>query len=310
MTDDIIDNNNLSENFIEKSNKSNNYEEVGIATPLTHILTSNHSKETSVEEILENIENNIDFEILTNFDYFVLIIEKSLPATFSLLFIFIAETINIMFVGHSSDHNSIAGIGIGTLIINATGYILCMGLLGGLDTLGSQAFGAKQLYFLGLHTNITRISVVLFFMFFCCPCFMCSYQICILIGQSEEIAILASSFVNHMILSLFLAIQFNVSVRYLQFQLYFTPGMYITLFTVCLHPIWSYILITFLKMNVVGAAYAMVITQFLNLIIISIYIHFWTPYPESYFCFNQESFELAKIFDYLKVKYNIFTYHT
>lgn len=244
---------------------------------------------------------NINFEHLTNFEYVLLILQKSIPATFSLLFIFIAETINIIFIGQNSSHNSIAGIGLGTLIMNATGYVLCIGLLGGLDTLGAQAFGARQLYLLGLHTHITRISVFLFFLIICCPFFMFSYEICILIGQIHEVSLLASSFIKHMIPSLFFAIQFNASVRYLQSQAYFTPGMYITLFTVCLHPIWCWLLISVLNMDVVGAAYSMGITQFLNLCTMQIYIHFWTPYPESYFCFNKDSFDFARICDYLKV---------
>jgi len=215
---------------------------------------------------------NIDFEHLTNFQYVLLILQKSLPATFSLLFIFIAETINIMFVGQNSSHDSIAGIGLGTLIMNATGYILCIGLLGGLDTLGAQAFGARQLYLLGLHTHITRISVFLFFLIICCPLFSFSYDICLAIGQSHEISQLASSFVIHMIPGLFFAIQFNASVRYLQSQSYFTPGMYITMATVCIHPLWCYIFVVLCQLDVIGAAYSMACTQLLNLVIISIYI--------------------------------------
>lgn len=251
----------------------------------------------------EILSEHIDFELLTNFDFVWLILQKSLPATFSLLFIFIAETINIIFVGQNSAHDSIAGIGLGTLIMNATGYILCMGLLGGLDTLGSQAFGARHYYLLGLHTNITRISVFLFFLVICCPMFAYSYEICIAIGQSPQIALLASRFVIHMIPSLFFAIQFNTGVRYLQSQAIFTPGMYITLFTVCLHPIWCYFLITVLEMDVIGAAYAMACTQILNFLIMSVYIHFWNPCPESYFCFNRDSFDFNRICDYLRVLY-------
>ena len=104
-----------------------------------------------------------------------------------------------------------------------------------------------------------------------------------------------------MIPSLFFAIQFNASVRYLQSQSYFLPGMYITLFTVCLHPIWCYLFIAHAGLNVVGAAFAMTITQILNFIIISVYIHYWTPHPESYFFFNRDSFDINRICDYLSV---------
>jgi Na+-driven multidrug efflux pump len=77
--------------------------------------------------------------------------------------------------------------------------------------------------------------------------------------------------------------------------------MAVTFTTVILHPLWCYLLIIVADLDIVGAAYAMGVTQFINLLIISIYIHYWTPNPESYFCFNKESISFNRICDYLKV---------
>lgn len=268
---------------------------------IDNIEVLNQSYSDSIYSLAQKMSKEIKFEHLTNWGYVSLILQKSLPATFSLLFVFLLETINIVFIGQHSNHESIAGIGLGTLIMNATGYILCMGLLGGLDTLGSQAFGAKNYYLLGLHTHITRISVFLFFVIICCPIFYFSYNICIAIGQSHEISLLASDFIKFMIPSLFFATQFNISVRYLQSQACFSPGMYITLFTAILHPLWCYLLIIVASLDIRGAAYAMGVTQLLNFVIITVYIHFWNGCPQSYFCFNKDSLDFRRVCDYLKV---------
>jgi MATE family multidrug resistance protein len=224
----------------------------------------------------------------------------AIPATFGLLFVFIAETINIIFIGRYNDSNLISGIGIGTLYVNATGYILGAGLIGGLDTLCSQTFGAKQYRLMGIYANIARLVVVFFFIFICVPFIVYSSTFLGFLGQFQEVSAIASSFGYSMIPSLFFALQFNTSLRYLQAMNIFTPGMVVTLTTALLHPFWCYLYIVYFNMGVIGAGVAMGITQFLNFMIITIYIHIKNPCPESYFYFDSEVLQFELIFDYLK----------
>jgi MATE family multidrug resistance protein len=224
----------------------------------------------------------------------------AIPATMGLLFIFIAETINIMFIGRFDNATMIAGIGIGTLYINATGYILGAGLMGGLDTLCSQAFGDKKHKTVGVYANIARICIFVFFFLMSVPFTIFSKSVLLLIGQEDKVAQFASNFCYSMLPSLFFALQYNTSLRYLQAMNIFKPGMIITFFTVLLHPIWCYIFIYLLDFNVIGAGISMSITQLMNWISIQCYIHIQNPYPDSYFLITREMMAFTFFAEYLK----------
>ena len=228
------------------------------------------------------------------------ILSNAIPATFSLLFVFITETINIAFIGRFNDSELISGIGIGTLYINATGYIIGAGLIGGLDTLCSQTFGAKLYHLMGIYVNITRVVLLLFFFIICVPMVYFSSPILMSIGQFQSVCTIASDFCHSMIVSLFFALQYNTSVRYLQAMNKFTPGMIITITTALLHPLWCYIFIFLMDYRVIGAGMAMTITQLLNLILVTIYLQVKNPCPESYFFINSESLDCKLIWNYLK----------
>lgn len=228
------------------------------------------------------------------------VVGDAIPATFGLLFIFIAETINIIFIGRYDDPKLIAGIGIGTLYINATGYILGAGLIGGIDTLCSQTFGAKEYKLLGVFSNIAKLVILAFFILICLPFVYFSSNLLNMIGQFEEVSLIASDFARSMLPSIFFGLQYNCSLRYLQSMNIFLPGMFITLFTALLHPLWCHIFINYFEYGVIGAGISMGVTQLFNFIIVTVYIHVKNPCPESNFFINSDCFDSILIFDYLK----------
>src|SRR5690606_4071678 len=68
--------------------------------------------------------------------------------------------------------------------------------------------------------------------------------------------------------------------------------------TTLLHPLWCYLFITKLKMDLYGAGYSLIVSQALNMVIISLYIHFFNPQKETYFCINKDC--LKGWMEYLK----------
>jgi MATE family multidrug resistance protein len=230
----------------------------------------------------------------------MVILYNAIPSTCGLLFIFLTETISIIFIGNLNDADLISGIGIGTLYINATGYILGIGLIGGLDTLCSQAYGAKEYKLMGIYTNICRLITIGFFIGICLPCIIWCESLLLMIGQSSVVAEIASRFCKSMIPSVFFALQYNNSVRYLQAMNIYIPGMLVAMITSLLHIVWCFLLITFLDLGVRGAGLSMGITQLLNFVLISTYIYNRNPCPESYFSFTVDTVDIGKIWNFLK----------
>lgn len=248
---------------------------------------------------IESANSNDTHEVVPSTTFiFKDVVSKSIPAICGLLFVFILETINIIMVGQLNDPNIINGIGIGTLYCNFTGYVIGLGLVGALDTRCSQCFGNGAYKSMGVFTNTTRVFVSLVFVFFCVPLSFLSSYVLEAIGQSEQVTYQARTYIITLLPALFFSLHFNIQVRYLQSMKSFYPGMVITLITFLLHPFWSYLAVLQLDMGVFGAGLAFSLTQFLNLLIISIYIHYYNPCPESYFFITADSISLSQILDF------------
>ena len=254
-----------------------------------------------IEEELEllkdkssEVEEHTYFEIAKN------ILSSAIPATCGLLFIFLTETINIMIIGKHNLPVLIAAIGLGTLYVNATGYIPGIGLLGGIDTLCSQAYGQKNYVMIGNYASIGRASITIFFLFISIPMNFLSYYILQYIGIDEEICVYASHYCHAMSVSVFLNLHFQTSLRYLNSMNNFLPGMVITLATAVFHPLWCYLLVNTFDFGIIGAGLSIGFTQLLNLILVSLYIHIKNPCPESYFYISEYTLKLKPIFNYLR----------
>jgi len=79
----------------------------------------------------------------------------------------------------------------------------------------------------------------------------------LIIGQNEIVASTASKFCKAMLPSVFFALQYNTSIRYLQSMNIYFPGMVVSMITASMHSLWCIIFIYFLDLGVRGAAFAM-----------------------------------------------------
>lgn len=228
--------------------------------------------------------------------------KSSLPAIFGLLFVFLLETVNIMMIGKLNNPVLIASIGLGTLYVNTTGYIPGVSLLGGIETLCSQAFGQKNYKMVGNYTSIGRATVLLFFLLISVPMNFICFRILALLGIDPLICDYSSKFCHSMSISVFFALQFNTSLKYLQSMNNFNPGCIITLISAVLHPFWCYLFVFVFELDVIGAGLSMGVTQFTNFVFITIYIHYWNPCPESYvpYFFNSYTLSTKHILSYLR----------
>jgi MATE family multidrug resistance protein len=228
------------------------------------------------------------------------VITYAVPSILSIMFIFLYDNINIIFAGNLLSPDLVSAIGIGSLYINATGFFLALGLLGGMDTLCSQAYGAKHYKLLGTYANISRLCMFGFYILFSLPFLIINEEILVSIGQPEAISTHSPIYIRSMIPAVFFSMQFHVSIHYLQAMGKFSPGMVVTLITSLLHPFWCYFFTVLFEFDIKGIAYANGLTQLLNFCLISFYIEVYNPCPESNFYFNENSGDLKRIIDFLK----------
>lgn len=227
---------------------------------------------------------------------------SSAPISISLLFIYLIETINIMCIGSFNDPELLTAIGLGTFFTNVIGIIAIFGWPGGMDTLCSKAYGAKQHLLVGIYTSICRLVIVAYIIIVVIPLSLVSYKFYILLGQSHSVSLLAHKFNLLMIPALFFLGLLTILSRYLQSIKIFEVGMYTSFISFILHPIWAWFFIYKLELKVEGAAISLGITQFINWILTLAYCKFSTRInKESNLYFYKETFSLTYIKRYLEV---------
>ena len=81
----------------------------------------------------------------------------AIPAVMGALVCFSQETINLVFVGSLNQAVPLAAVGMGNIFINMFGVSIYFGLNGAVDTLVSQANGAKDLRLCGAYLQRGRL---------------------------------------------------------------------------------------------------------------------------------------------------------
>jgi MATE family multidrug resistance protein len=89
--------------------------------------------------------------------------KQFIPGTCCQISLMLSEVVNLLFIGQMNDPNILAGVGMGNCIQNMCGYSVVVGLNGALETLVSQAYGAKNYDQCGVYLNRGRIVLLITF---------------------------------------------------------------------------------------------------------------------------------------------------
>ncbi|CAI2363767.1 unnamed protein product [Moneuplotes crassus] len=218
------------------------------------------------------------------------IVVTSIPSIAGLLFEFLVQVVNLIFVGNLNNPAALGGVGLANMLLNVVCFSIGMGLNGAIDTLVSQAYGNHKYYLCGCYLNRGRIIQAIFFI----PeviILLFTKEILILLGQEEDAANYGRTYVLILLPGMFAMTQFETVRRYLQGMEIFSLSMWIQCVTMVIHIVMCYLLVFTYEFGVAGASIATCITFWLNLLIITGYITFREGVvPEgSWFFFNNDS---------------------
>ncbi|XP_078173855.1 protein DETOXIFICATION 33-like isoform X1 [Carex rostrata] len=142
------------------------------------------------------------------------------------------------------------------MVIAGLAFGIMLGMGSALETLCGQAFGAKQLYMLGVYMQ--RSWIILAIMCLCLlPIYIFATPILLFFRQDREIAVLAGKFALYMIPQLFAyAMNFPIE-KFLQAQSKVMAMAVVSVAGLVFHVGFSWLLIVQFKMGLVGAAIAL-----------------------------------------------------
>ncbi|KAL0461977.1 UNVERIFIED_CONTAM: protein DETOXIFICATION 1 [Sesamum latifolium] len=211
---------------------------------------------------------------------------------------YLLQVVSVIMVGHLGKL-TLSSVAIATSLTNVTGFSLLSGLVGGLETLCGQAYGAKQYDKLGIYTYSAIFSLALV----CIPlCVLWLFmeKLLVLMRQDPLIALEAQKYSLWLIPALFGAAISKPLVRYLQTQSLILPMLASSFVVLCCHVLTSWALIYMLHMGSTGAAVATCISNWLYVLLLVLYIKFsasckYTRLVFSFdaFCAMRQFFRLA-----------------
>ncbi|GKA41336.1 protein DETOXIFICATION 12 isoform X2 [Tanacetum coccineum] len=182
------------------------------------------------------------------------------------------QMVTIVMVGHI-DQLSLASVAIATSLTNVTGFSLLSGLVGGLETLCGQAYGAKEYNKIGIYTCSAIISLLLV----CIPVsisWIFLDKFLILIGQDPLISLEARKYSIYLIPALFGGAIVKPIMRSLQSQSLTIPLLVSCTLVLCFHVPLCWALVFKLKLGIVGGAVAFSLSNWLYLILVVLYVKF------------------------------------
>ncbi|KAK2991335.1 hypothetical protein RJ640_007555 [Escallonia rubra] len=183
---------------------------------------------------------------------------------------YLLQVVSVMMVGHLGEL-ALSSTAIAMSLSGVTGFSLLLGMASALETLCGQAYGAHQYKKFG-----TRIYTAIFCLIIVCIplSFFWIYmgKILIFIGQDHLISHEAGRFTMWLVPALFAYATLQPLVRYYQMQSMVLPMLISSCATLCFHIPLCWVLVFKSGLDNVGAALAVDISMWLNVIFLSLYM--------------------------------------
>ncbi|KAG8639176.1 protein DETOXIFICATION 12 isoform X2 [Manihot esculenta] len=185
---------------------------------------------------------------------------------------FLVHFISMTMVGHL-DELALSSTAMAISLSSVTGLSPLMGMASALETLSGQAYGAKQYKKLGIQTQTAIFCLILV----CIPLsviWINMGKILIFIGQDPRISHEAGKFTMWLVPQLFAFATLQPLIRYFQTQSLIFPMVLSSCGALCFHIPLCWVLVFKSGLDNLGAAVAMCISNWLNVIILALYMKF------------------------------------
>ncbi|KAJ0790713.1 putative multi antimicrobial extrusion protein [Helianthus annuus] len=219
------------------------------------------------------------------------------PSIFARICLYSLAVVTQSFVGHISD-TDLAAISIATTVITYITFAFLLGLSGAIETLGGQAYGAKQYDMLGIYLQRSWV-VLLVASVLLLPLFIFATPILKLIGQPEEVAELAGMVAMWLIPMHMSYVFLFTLLKFLQCQLKMAVIAWMTGVALASHLFVNWFFVYKYNIGVVGAAIMLDVAWWVPVFGMFVYVVFggcresWTGFSMQAFSGLWEFFKLS-----------------
>jgi MATE family multidrug resistance protein len=172
------------------------------------------------------------------------------------------DLVNLSFLGHLHDNARIAGVGLGSVCANFTGWAIVIGMNSALDTLVSQSAGAGKLELCGVYLNRGRFIMTIFFL----PVLVFAFYLeegLVFLGQNPRVAAYTQQYMLAYLPGLYIMGLQNCQQKFLNNLKKAKVPMISQAIAAVLHVFWTYFLVSpdQLNLGIRGTGIAMVMAN-------------------------------------------------
>ncbi|CAN0891431.1 Protein DETOXIFICATION 16 [Linum grandiflorum] len=205
--------------------------------------------------------------------------------------------ISVMFVGHLGEL-SLSSASMATSFATVTGFSLLLGMASALDTFCGQAYGARQYHTMSIHMQRAML-VLLVISIPLSVVWANTARILIAVGQQQDIAEGAGTYATFMIPSIFAYAILQCQVKFLQTQSIVFPMVLCSAVAALLHLMLCWLLVFNSALGARGAAVSNSISNWVNVVLLSLYIKFSPSCAKTWTGFSKEA--LVGVWTFLKL---------
>ncbi|KAH1248358.1 Protein DETOXIFICATION 9 [Glycine max] len=211
---------------------------------------------------------------------------------------YLLQVVSLMMVGHLGILVSFSGVAIATSFAEVTGFSVLLGMSGALETLCGQTYGAEEYRKFGNYIWCAIVTLTLV----CLPIslvWIFTDKILMLFSQDPEISHAAREYCIYLIPALFGHAVLQALTRYFQTQSMIFPMVFSSITALCLHVPICWGLVFKLGLRHIGAALAIGVSYWLNVVWLAIYMIFSPACQKTKIVFSSNA--LLSIPEFLKL---------
>ena len=214
--------------------------------------------------------------------------------------LFAVNPIILFFISHKyKDAEMLNAIGISILYINISTLIIIYGIIGALDTLGSNAYGARNYKLMGIYFDRCRVIGLFIWFNICIFHFFFARKILNILKVEERVIDLSLEYISIAIFNCLINIQFEINSKHLILIDKAYILLYISIASLILHIFSCFLLISIFNLGIYGAALSLIINSLFNTIASTYNLHKLNLPKGSIVYFTKDS--LKDWFSFLKI---------
>lgn len=165
------------------------------------------------------------------------------------------DTVNLVFIGHVGTKEMLSGIGLGNMAFNFIGLQFLFGMNNAIETLVSQAAGAKDLKLCGVYLNRGRYLLAVFLIPITCILLKVE-PLLVFLGQDEKACYYAQIYINYQLPAFYFRVFDDIQRKFLNSLKLNTIPMTAEIFGLMIHILGNYIFVIKLDLGIEGTALA------------------------------------------------------